>query len=88
MSVDPAATEELHATSGGSLLAVGGPVTSFGQSLAMVVGAGVLLGGFLAGVLTKILGWSRPRREEAIANSGYIGGLVMIATLALEMIFG
>jgi len=65
-----------------------GPVTSLGENAATSVGAGILLGGFAAGFVGLILGVESRRRDLAVVNSGYIGGLIMAVALLLEAILG
>lgn len=80
---------ELFDASTATVLMAGfGPVTSTAEALATSVGAGVLLGGFGAGVLGVILGWERRHREECAVNVGYGAGLFMAVAAAIEGILG
>jgi inner membrane protein involved in colicin E2 resistance len=67
-------------------LAATGPVTTFVESAAASVGAGMLLGGFLAGLFGVLFGWERSRRDEAVVVAGSLAGLAMAAGVTMEAI--
>lgn len=63
-----------------------GPVTSTGEMVATSVAAGILLGGFVGGVVAKVVRWDRGRREDAVVDAGYVGGVGMAVAVAIETI--
>lgn len=59
-------------------------MTAFGEAAATSVGAGMVLGGFLAGLLGLVSGWDTPARERVAIGMGALGGLLMALGLAAE----
>jgi hypothetical protein len=51
-----------------------GPLTELMQSVAAGVGAGMLLGGFLTGLVGLVRSWSRPRLDRGVLEFSYGGG--------------
>jgi len=66
------------------LLAATGPVTAFIESAAVSIGAGMLLGGFLAGLRGLLTDGSTADRERWMVEMSSSGGLVMALCLAAE----
>jgi hypothetical protein len=52
-----------------------GPFTTAIQTMAAVVGAGILLGSFVMGSIGFLAGHSRQRVESHVLANGYYGGL-------------
>ena len=65
-----------------------GPLTTFGEAVATSVGAGMVIGAFVAGLLGVALGWKRAEREHAVIAFGSSLGLIMVLGLANETIIG
>lgn len=65
-----------------------GPITAAVESAATSVGAGMLLGGFLGGVVALLFRWEPPRRDEfvfvATATVGVVAGAVMLLETVLR----
>jgi hypothetical protein len=65
-----------------------GPFTSIMESAAAAVAAGMLLGGFLTGLVGLMRGFSRQRFDWLVMQSGYIGGagslFVILADITLR----
>jgi hypothetical protein len=74
------------ASSGSGIVAAAGPVTTFVEAAAISVGAGMLLGGFLAGLAALASGWEATDREPAVVGMSSIGGLFMALCLLIETI--
>lgn len=56
------------------------------EVLAAAVGAGILLGGFLAGSIGIVIGRPRSRRDERVVLSGYVGGTVAILLVLIDLV--
>lgn len=78
----------LDPTSGVVYLAAAGPITASIEAAAASVGAGMVLGGFVAGLLGSVFGWKGSARDEAIAITGSFAGLVVAVLLVVEVIIG
>jgi hypothetical protein len=67
-----------------------GPITAVLEGLATTVGAGMLLGGFVAGVVGVVAGWPRPILDAHVLFSSYAGGvggmLLVLADTAMSYI--
>ena len=61
-----------------------GPLTSFITSLAAAVGAGVVLGGFAAGVVAFALGMGVERDAKAVRAGGYCDGLFALLAVVAD----
>jgi hypothetical protein len=68
------------------LLASIGPVTSFVEAVAGSIGSGLLIGGFLGGIGGGLLGRLKPGSERKALTGSYIGGLVSLGTLAIDIL--
>jgi len=55
------------------------------EALATAVGAGILLGGFLAGSIGMVAGWSRPLRDERTIFVGYVGGMAAVLFVLVDL---
>ncbi|HYI98364.1 MAG TPA: hypothetical protein VEX36_01615 [Thermoleophilaceae bacterium] len=87
MAVVPDALTLGSAVADAALIVGGiGPVTSAGEMVATSVGAGILLGGFVAGVSGTLRRWTRRRRDEAVVRLGYFGGIWMAFAVVGETI--
>jgi hypothetical protein len=69
-------------------LAAAGPITASVEAAAASVGAGMVLGGFVAGLFGSIFGWRGSVREEAMVITSSIVGLVMVILVVAEAIIG
>lgn len=56
------------------------------EVVATAVGAGILLGGFLAGSIGIVIGQPRSRRDERVVAFGYAGGMIAILLLVIDLI--
>jgi hypothetical protein len=56
------------------------------ELLATAVGAGILLGGFLAGSIGIVSGQPRSRRDEGVVSSGYVGGMIAILLVLIDLV--
>lgn len=72
----------LDPASGVVYLAAAGPIT------AASVGAGMVLGGFVAGLLGSVFGWKGSARDKAMAITSSFAGLVVAVLLVVEAIIG
>lgn len=77
MAFDPASTA-VHT------VAATGPVTTFVEAVAASVGAGMLLGGFLAGLIGLASDWDARDRERVLVGLSSLGGLMMTLGLLVE----
>ena len=66
-------------------LAQVGFFTDAAEMLATAVGAGILLGGFLAGSIGIVAGWPRSRRDEGIVSVGHVGGMIAILLVLIDL---
>ena len=65
------------------VLAAGiGPASSVLETIAASVGAGLVLGGFVAGVAGLLMG-VRPTRDQ-LSDAGYLGGLFALAIVLVD----
>lgn len=64
-----------------------GPLTSLLESVATAVGAGMLLGGFLTGLVGLIRGWPRGQFDAQVLMYGYTGGVGGIAIMLIDNTF-
>jgi hypothetical protein len=56
-----------------------GPMSRGAEAIAASVGAGILLGGFVAGTIA-LLGFERMARDR-VADAGYLGGWLAVGLL-------
>jgi hypothetical protein len=75
-------------TSSVAYLAAAGPITAAVEAAAASVGAGMVLGGFVAGLMGSIFGWKRSVREEVMVTVSSGAGLVLAILLAAEVMMG
>jgi len=59
------------------LIAGVGPVTSGVEAIATSIAAGILLGGFVTGLVGLLLSWEQGRSDRQVARGGYCGGLIV-----------
>ncbi len=59
--------------------------TSATEVLAAAVGAGILLGGFVAGSIGIVAGWPRSRRDGGVVSFGYAGGMVAVLLVLIDL---
>ena len=68
-------------------LAQVGPFTAAFEAVATAVGAGIVLGGFVAGAHGLVVpGRRRPDRDVVVLNAGYGGGAVAVLAIAADLI--
>jgi hypothetical protein len=66
-------------------VAPSGPFTGLLALLAATVGSGILLGGFVAGLIDLVRGSSRRDDATRFARiGGYIGGVIALLLLSME----
>jgi hypothetical protein len=63
-----------------------GPLTEVFEAVAAAVGAGVVLGGFSAGICRLTMGQPRAEIEAKVLADGYLGGLVGVFVVCLDLI--
>jgi hypothetical protein len=78
----------LDLTSASVYLAAAGPITASVEAAAASVGAGMVLGGFVAGLMGSIFGWRRSVREEVMITASSAVGLAVAILLIAEAIMG
>ncbi|HEX5763335.1 MAG TPA: hypothetical protein VFY04_09470 [Solirubrobacterales bacterium] len=64
-----------------------GPLTDLTQSVAAAVGAGMLLGGFAAGLIGIVRAWPRRQFDRRVLGIGYLGGAAATLLVILDIIF-
>lgn len=69
------------------LLAQIGPLTSLMESTAAAVGAGMLLGGFLTGLVGLIRAWPRRQFDARVLWYGYAGGVGAAVVMLADITF-
>jgi hypothetical protein len=62
-----------------------GSVTAAVEALAAAVGAGMLLGGFVAGSIGIAAGWSHPSLDRWVVLGTYFGGSVGVGLAAFDL---
>ncbi len=62
-----------------------GPLTELMQSVAAGVGAAMLLGGFMTGVVGLVRAWPRGQIDERVAEFSYIGGTGGILVILVDI---
>jgi hypothetical protein len=68
------------------LLAGVGIATGAFEVLAATIGSGLIVGSFVAGLLTIALGCTRNRAERWVLNGGYLGGLLALLGLTVDIL--
>ena len=66
-------------------LAAAGPITASVEAAAASIGAGMVLGGFLAGALGSVFGWRGSVRDEAMVVTSSLAGLATAVLLVIEL---
>lgn len=61
-----------------------GPITDFVVTCATVVGAGILLGGFAAGLVGLLHSWERDDFDFQVRRFGYLGGILGLIGLLFD----
>ena len=61
-----------------------GPVTSGVEMAATSIAAGILLGGFVTGLVGLLLSWEQRRSDRRVARGGYLGGLIVALVAVAE----
>ena len=69
------------------LLAQIGPLTALLETVAAAVGAGMLLGGFLAGTVGIVRRWPKRRFDRSVLLSSYGGGAFATAFVLVDTTF-
>jgi uncharacterized membrane protein YiaA len=69
------------------LMAGIGPVTSGVEALATSIAAGILLGGFVTGLVGLLFSWEQGRSDRRVARGGYFGGLIVALVGVAEVGF-
>ena len=62
-----------------------GPFTDILEAFAGAVGAGIVLGGFAAGIYGLVSRWKRGNSEELVLDAGYLGGVVGAVAVLLDL---
>lgn len=76
----------LDPTSATVYLAAAGPITASIEAAAASVGAGMVLGGFVAGLLGSAFDWRGSVRDRAMVIASSVAGMVVTILLAVEAI--
>lgn len=64
-----------------------GPLTELVEMAAAAVAAGMLLGGFLAGLAGLVRSWPRRDFDRIVVQAGYLGGVVSTCIIAADIMF-
>jgi hypothetical protein len=64
-----------------------GFLTALMESAATAVGAGIVLGGFLTGVVGLVAGWPRPKFDARVLVYGYFGGFAGSVAMFADITF-
>jgi uncharacterized membrane protein YdcZ (DUF606 family) len=62
-----------------------GRLTNFAETLASAVGAGMLLGGFVAGAVGLLIRLPRQNLESCVLSWSYYGGILGVALVVLDL---
>ena len=65
-----------------------GPATELIEATATSIGAGMLLGGFAAGLVAFVIGAEPAQREEALLARSSLAGLGTAAIVVVESMLG
>jgi hypothetical protein len=63
-----------------------GPLTAILEALATAVGAGIVLGGFLAGVFGLTAKWGKREFERKTLDAGYLGGVAGVLAVLADLV--
>ena len=61
-----------------------GSATAALEALAASIGAGAIVGGFLAGLASFAVGRTLPKSEEEALRGSYLGGLIGLVALIID----
>ena len=64
-----------------------GPLTNLMEATAAAVAAGMLLGGFLTGVIGVAKAWPRRQLDHLVLRFGYLGGVGAILVILADSTF-
>jgi hypothetical protein len=62
-----------------------GVTTTVLEAAATSIGAGILIGSFLTGIVGLVMGWSRQNFESQVLGDGYIGGTIATVLLVIDV---
>jgi predicted GNAT superfamily acetyltransferase len=62
-----------------------GLFTTAVETLATAVGGGIVLGGFLAGSVGMVAGWTSTLRDQRILLTGYCGGMAGVVLVLIDL---
>lgn len=63
----------------------GGKITAFLEAAATAVGVGVVLGGFIAGLVGLLSGWDRETLDLRVVKYGYAGATACVVLRLIDM---
>lgn len=69
-----------------SLVASVGPTTAAWEALASLIGAGMVVGGFVGGLVSLLVARPRSSSERAAIHGGYAGGVFGLTFLAFDIL--
>jgi hypothetical protein len=64
---------------------IGGATTTL-EAVAGAIGAGILVSSFAIALLGISLGWPRQVLERRVFRNGYVGGLLGVAAVVLDLL--
>jgi hypothetical protein len=64
-----------------------GPLTGLLEGAAATIAAGMLLGGFLTGLVGLVKGWPRRQFDWLVVQFGYGGGALSVAVMIADITF-
>ena len=67
-------------------LAAIGALTGLAESAATAIGAGMVIGGFIAGSIGTVSGWGRAELDRRVLLAGYFGGFCVVALGLLDVL--
>jgi hypothetical protein len=69
-----------------TLVSSAGPFTGILEAIATSIGTGIVVGGFVTGMGSVVRGRSRTESEEKALYGGYVGGLVGLTVLGIDIL--
>jgi hypothetical protein len=63
-----------------------GPLTSVLVTCAACVSAGVLIGGFVAGLVDLVEAGSHPGSDTRVRSGGYLGGIAAVGLVMVDLV--
>jgi len=63
-----------------------GPLTSAFETTATSIAAGIVIGGFLEGMLSMLLGWDPVNDNRRVVRSGHYGGACSLSAIVLDLL--